>query len=251
MTTIYLIRHAQASFGQANYDQLSTTGQLQAKVLGHYLGHILKQQPYVVTGTMQRHRDTAHLALQQCFTETSVQSHSGWNEFDHTEILKQYAAACGQTQQLKLAVAQDQTDKKQFMQLFKSAVLHWMSATNDLHYTESWSAFQQRVQCALDDLLISIQQHQAKEVIVFSSGGVIATLLGQILALNQSKIFQLNSALANVSISSVHLPSHTLALSDDNLLSVNEHHYLKAANCFSSALPLELNTAANTLLTWV
>ncbi|MFX9680498.1 histidine phosphatase family protein, partial [Acinetobacter baumannii] len=29
MTTIYLVRHGQASFGKANYDELSPTGQSQ------------------------------------------------------------------------------------------------------------------------------------------------------------------------------------------------------------------------------
>ena len=34
MTTIYLIRHGQASFGQQNYDQLSNKGERQAQLLG-------------------------------------------------------------------------------------------------------------------------------------------------------------------------------------------------------------------------
>ena len=37
MTTIYLIRHGQASFGAANYDQLSNKGEQQATLLGSIL----------------------------------------------------------------------------------------------------------------------------------------------------------------------------------------------------------------------
>ena len=43
MTTIYLIRHGQASFGAESYDQLSPNGELQAKLLGRYFERILKE----------------------------------------------------------------------------------------------------------------------------------------------------------------------------------------------------------------
>lgn len=55
MTTIYLVRHGQASFGKSNYDELSENGEAQATLLGQYFKQILKEQPYVVAGTMQRH----------------------------------------------------------------------------------------------------------------------------------------------------------------------------------------------------
>ena len=44
MTTIYLVRHGQASFGAASYDKLSATGEQQATVLGQYFQKILKEQ---------------------------------------------------------------------------------------------------------------------------------------------------------------------------------------------------------------
>lgn len=37
MTTIYLVRHGQASFGTASYDQLSAKGEQQAQVVGDFL----------------------------------------------------------------------------------------------------------------------------------------------------------------------------------------------------------------------
>lgn len=43
MTTIYFIRHGQASFGAESYDQLSPNGELQAKILGQYFDQILKR----------------------------------------------------------------------------------------------------------------------------------------------------------------------------------------------------------------
>ena len=63
MTTIYLIRHGQASFGAESYDKLSPNGELQAKLLGQYFNKILKEEPYVVAGSMQRHQQTAMLGM--------------------------------------------------------------------------------------------------------------------------------------------------------------------------------------------
>ena len=79
MTTIYLIRHGQASFGAESYDQLSPNGEFQAKLLGQYFDQILKEAPYVVSGSMQRHQQTANLALAECFPETEIQTDSAWN----------------------------------------------------------------------------------------------------------------------------------------------------------------------------
>lgn len=37
MSELYLVRHAQASFGAANYDQLSDLGHRQSRWLGEHL----------------------------------------------------------------------------------------------------------------------------------------------------------------------------------------------------------------------
>lgn len=71
MTTIYLVRHGQASFGAESYDKLSPNGELQAKLLGQYLDKILKEEPYVVAGSMLRHQQTASFALAESFFRCS------------------------------------------------------------------------------------------------------------------------------------------------------------------------------------
>jgi hypothetical protein len=44
MTTIYLVRHGQASFGAASYDQLSAKGEQQAQVVGDFFKQTLKKR---------------------------------------------------------------------------------------------------------------------------------------------------------------------------------------------------------------
>jgi hypothetical protein len=46
MTTIYLVRHGQASFGAASYDQLSAKGEQQAQVVGDFFKHTLKANAF-------------------------------------------------------------------------------------------------------------------------------------------------------------------------------------------------------------
>ena len=94
MASIYLIRHGQASFGQQNYDDLSDTGVQQAKVLGRSLQNRVDQFDRVYLGTMQRHAQTAEHCFAQNENATDTQSwnkHSGWNEYDHQDILPCHA----------------------------------------------------------------------------------------------------------------------------------------------------------------
>ena len=57
MATVYLVRHGQASFGKANYDQLSPTGWEQGRVLGRWLANRLAPGAFF-RGNLERHRDT-------------------------------------------------------------------------------------------------------------------------------------------------------------------------------------------------
>lgn len=68
MTTIYLVRHGQASFGKSNYDELSENGEAQATLLGQYFKKILKEQPYIVAGTMQRHEQNCTARTKRMFS---------------------------------------------------------------------------------------------------------------------------------------------------------------------------------------
>ena len=61
MSVIYLIRHGQASFGTANYDQLSAVGREQSAILGSYFATLGEPIHRIYTGTLERQRETAQL----------------------------------------------------------------------------------------------------------------------------------------------------------------------------------------------
>src|SRR5439155_27137784 len=59
MGRILLLRHGQASLMEDDYDRLSPLGHKQGEVAGRWLAARLGTPQLVVTGTLQRQRDTA------------------------------------------------------------------------------------------------------------------------------------------------------------------------------------------------
>ena len=63
MAALYLIRHGQASFGSANYDQLSPLGQRQADVSGQFFADVGLHFAEAVSGDLSRQRETGERVL--------------------------------------------------------------------------------------------------------------------------------------------------------------------------------------------
>ena len=78
MSELILIRHAQASFGQENYDNLSELGHDQAALLGSLFDKLNIAPDRVVIGTQKRHQQT----LENFHLKCQVDKHPGWNEYD-------------------------------------------------------------------------------------------------------------------------------------------------------------------------
>lgn len=222
MSTIYLVRHGQASFGAASYDQLSAKGEQQAQVVGDFFKQTLKQTPLVVAGSMQRHQQTAQLALLQSFHNASIQTESAWNEFDHQHVFAQYEPRFNQPELLKQDVDLLANPRAYLAKIFDGAIDRWIGAQYDHEYHETWLGFQSRVEQALQSLCESIDMTKHRQAVVFSSGGVISVAVGKVLGLNAKQIFALNWSIANASITTLRWTDGRL-----QLLSFNEHHYLK------------------------
>ncbi|APR71832.1 histidine phosphatase family protein [Acinetobacter haemolyticus] len=223
MSTIYLVRHGQASFGADSYDLLSAKGEQQAQVVGNFFKHTLKNQPLVLAGSMQRHQQTAQLALAQGFADVSIQTESAWNEFDHQQVFAKYDARFNHPELLKQDIAQVANPRAYLANIFDGAIDRWIGEQYDHEYHETWLGFQSRVEGALQTLCQYIDVTQQRQAVVFSSGGVISVAVGKVLGLNAKQIFALNWSIANASITTLRWADERL-----QLLSFNEHHYLKA-----------------------
>ncbi|TCB56616.1 histidine phosphatase family protein [Acinetobacter terrae] len=223
MTTIYLIRHGQASFGAESYDKLSPNGELQAKLLGQYFNQILKEEPYVVAGSMQRHQQTANLALAECFPETEMQTDSAWNEFNHQQVFAQYEPRFNEPHLLKQDVENEVNPRAYLAKIFEGAIERWTGGDYHHEYDESWPDFKSRVETALQNLCDELAKTKPRYAVVFTSGGVISVAAGKLLELNANRTFALNWAITNTSITTLRLVGN-----EPQLLSLNEHHFIKA-----------------------
>lgn len=201
MGQIYLIRHGQASFGAANYDQLSPLGMQQARRLGEWFARCEVAFQHVVTGDMERHRQTARnclSALPESLPETIWQTDAGFNEYNHQEVLARHQPDFVDP----LAVAQflKTTDnaKRVFQQMFEDAMTRWMNGRHDDEYSEPWPAFRARCVAALERLLDAAGP--SRNIVVFTSGGTIATLCQHLLGLDNARMAQLNWSLVNCAV---------------------------------------------------
>ncbi len=91
MSELFLVRHAQASYGEDDYDRLSELGHRQARWLGAYFKSRKLSFDRVVRGGLERHRETLEgiaAGMGQAFPDQRV--HAEWNEFDFESLITAY-----------------------------------------------------------------------------------------------------------------------------------------------------------------
>ena len=93
MSKIILVRHAQASLGKTEYDQLSDLGFTQAKLLGEYFAKTGQQPKNIIHGSLKRHQQTANTFQQAQARDISLQENPDWNEFDFKKLIQLYLEA--------------------------------------------------------------------------------------------------------------------------------------------------------------
>jgi broad specificity phosphatase PhoE len=208
MGQILLVRHGQASFGTANYDQLSPLGVEQSRILGTWFAECGHRFDHVVTGDLQRHRQTAQACI-EAFAPANKPSQTvdpGFNEYNHDEVLLRHRPEFADPQEIKHFLASHENGKKAFQQIFEDAMARWMGGRHDGEYGESWPVFRQRCIAALSKL---INRGGSRRIVVFTSGGTIATLTQHVLGMSDPQVFQLNWVLVNSAVTKLMFQSGT------------------------------------------
>ncbi|WP_109440760.1 histidine phosphatase family protein [Acinetobacter haemolyticus] len=225
MTTIYLVRHGQASFGKSNYDELSENGEAQAQLLGRYFKNLFTEQPYIVSGSMKRHQQTTQISLSQCFPQASYKVDGLWNEFNHQQVFSLYEPRFAKPELLKQDIIGEVDPRAYLAQIFDEAIARWINEEFHHEYDESWPTFKTRVDMALKNLCIELTNNPTQEAVVFTSGGVISVIIGKLLELSVQRTFALSWSIANTSVTTLKLVKGEL-----QLVSMNEHQFIKSQN---------------------
>ena len=92
MSELFLVRHAQASFGKADYDQLSELGVNQSRWLGEYFRRQGIEFTKLIVGNMRRHNQTLDGICEAMGTRDQDRTViPGLNEYDFAELTAAYA----------------------------------------------------------------------------------------------------------------------------------------------------------------
>lgn len=202
MGQIHLVRHGQASFGSPDYDQLSALGYEQSRLLGQWYAKVGEPFTRVVTGGMLRHRQTADACLgelreHQLAGAGTIAEDAGFAEFDHHEVLLRHCPEFADVEAFKLRLGREDKPIRVLEQMFRAAMQRWMGGWHDDQYSETWPDFRRRCVTALERL---DTEARGQNIIVFTSGGVIATLMQHLLGLQDYQVMEMSWGLANCSV---------------------------------------------------
>jgi broad specificity phosphatase PhoE len=209
MAVVYLVRHGQASFGAADYDLLSEQGHRQSAVLGAELRRRGIQPDAIAVGSMRRQLSTAQETLTAAGIADQAQVDQRWNEYDHVDVLRHHYAG-----------APVQTAESSPQAILEVAVPGWVAAMENSPCAQTWPKFAAGVREALTELLAGLGRGQS--AVVFTSGGVIATIAAELLAAGPDGFVALNRVTVNAAITKiVHGRSGT------SLISFNDHAHFE------------------------
>lgn len=224
MGSLYLVRHGQASFGEADYDALSKLGEEQARVLGQTLARSGLRFDRVLQGTMKRHSETARLCLAEMSDVRTVETAPWLNEFDHQAILCGLHPDFADPHHVRAFLKKHPEPAKAFHKEFEKAMQRWMHGGYDAEYPESYAGFKQRCREGVQKLLS--QAGADETILLFTSGGPIACLMQLALELSDTMMLRLNGAIVNASITRLPFKGDLLFLSF-----FNDHaHFGKASS---------------------
>jgi len=214
MTTIYLIRHGQASVGTDNYDVLSKTGEAQANVLGQHLANTHIEFDAVYSGALKRQIDTATIATGD--TGVPLQIKAEFDEYRHKQIFDKYLPVLARSDAEIHAALTDGSNGVMTQSVFCKLMMAWVEDKIDSTDIESWQQFNQRIADGINHI---IETHPSKTVAIFTSGGVITSIFRNMFTLPPEKTFEMNWNINNAGITSVKHRNDNLTLREYNNIS--------------------------------
>jgi broad specificity phosphatase PhoE len=250
MSHIILVRHAQASFLERDYDKLCANGEIQANLLGEYWTRRGLPFTSAYSGPRFRQRETARIVAEAYrrvgidFPETVVMK--DFDEYQAEAVLREClpqllqvnaeirelrqayekSAQASQSGNPRKSNSDDQSDRsgndprKAFQKLFEAVIGKWVAGEVTAHGIESWPDFCLRVERGLSQVVRHTPP--AAKAVIFTSAGAIGAAIGRALHLSAADMLQVTWMSRNASI------SEFLASGDRFTLSTfNSHPHLE------------------------
>ncbi len=189
MGTLYLVRHGQASFGAADYDQLSELGGKQSERLGQYWRERGIRFDAVLTGTLRRHAQTWEGIAAGAGYANAVQALAGLNEYNSEAVIAAihpHPLQKPDTPELY----------RHHFRLLRDGLRQWMNGVVSPKGMPSYDDFLAGVTGALDH----VRKNHEGHVLIVSSGGPIATAVGHVLGTTPETTIELNMRIRNSAV---------------------------------------------------
>lgn len=202
MSIVFLVRHAQASFGAEDYDALSELGFRQARWLGEYFVAREIRFARVLSGTMVRQHATARTILDAMHErDETLELHAGLNEYPGEALYTAHTGIAPRAHQL--------ADARDYWRTFRLAMQAW-SEDRLLEVPESWLDFGARVRAAITEAVRDTARDDS--ILVVSSGGAIGRLLADLTGAPASTAIELNLQCRNTGFTELIAGSTALRL---------------------------------------
>jgi broad specificity phosphatase PhoE len=226
MSLLYLVRHGQASFARANYDQLSPLGEAQARAFGEHWAAIGLHFERVYFGPRQRHRQT-----QDCVAAVyrakglpwpepellpELDEHQGFAVMRHVlpHLVEQDPAI---RELVALAETVDTTNPQPRLKIMQKVLLMWARQELDAADFEVWADFRARVRRGLAQ--IRAANGSGTRVAAFTSTGPVAVGAGEALNLADEPTLELSWTIRNGTYSEFLFSGERFSLSTFNAAS--------------------------------
>lgn len=193
MSHILLVRHAQASFLEPDYDKLSPTGEIQAHMLGEYWASRKVAFNRVYSGPRVRQIDTARIVTEICRRSQGASAELAvlpeFDEYHGEDVLRKSVPELTKTdagiRDLHAAfqsAATSEEKRRTFQRMFEAVISKWVDGEIFLQGVESWSDFCARVNRGLAKVMSDTVP--GGRVAIFSSGGPIGAAMQRALNLS-------------------------------------------------------------------
>ena len=201
MSQVTLVRHAQASFFGADYDELSDLGREQAEALGRYWAITGFSVDRIYVGPRKRHQSTCDIVLKAVRL-----TGERWPDPEPLDLLDEHEGiqvvkrtlghGDGPGIHADVVAAEDrEAARRQFFKAYARSLGEWAEGRIALPGVETWNEFRARAARALEVLC----QHPGRSL-AFTSGGLVSAALGALLGLDSERVIDLSLVLRNTAI---------------------------------------------------
>ncbi len=220
MGQLLLVRHAQASYYGARYDQLSGLGHDQARRLGTLWAAQELKIGRVFVGPRLRHAQTC-AEVARSYAERGLPFPeptplAGLDEHQGVAVAKAHLGRgdpAADTMPGGGGPPGSGADQASAMRELLEVLRHWARGQVSVDGYESWEDFRARVLLSLD---LMCETPAGGHTVAFTSGGFVCAAAGWILGLDSDRVIDLHTVIRNASVTEVGYTGRRRRLVDFN-----------------------------------